>query len=107
MISIIIPVLNEAANIEKLLKHLSENSSGKNEIEIIVVDGGSSDDTFEIVNTMSGRAQSRPLCLQIINSERGRAKQMNKGAQVASGDILYFLHADSFPPKNFDKYIFS
>ncbi len=107
MISIIIPVLNEAANIEKLLKHLSENSSGKNEIEIIVVDGGSSDDTFEIVNTMSGRAQSRPLCLQIINSERGRAKQMNKGAQVASGEMLYFLHADSFPPKNFDKYIFS
>jgi len=105
MISIIIPVLNEAATIEKLLKHLSENSSGENEIEIIVVDGGSSDDTLEIVNTMFGRAQSRPLCLQIINSEKGRAKQMNKGAYEAKGDILYFLHADSFPPKHFDKHI--
>ncbi|MCB0465344.1 MAG: TIGR04283 family arsenosugar biosynthesis glycosyltransferase [Aequorivita sp.] len=107
MLSIIIPVLNEAATIKNLLNFLSEKSSGKNEIEVIVIDGGSNDDTFEIVNTMSGRAQSRPLSLQIFNSDRGRAKQMNQGARKASGEILYFLHADSFPPKNFDEYIIS
>ena len=43
MLSIIIPVLNEAENIEKLLIHISENSSGENELEIILVDGGSND----------------------------------------------------------------
>ncbi|PHR15040.1 MAG: glycosyl transferase family 2 [Aequorivita sp.] len=107
MLSIIIPVLNEAATIAELLNYLSKNLSGENETELILVDGESDDDTVKIVNSMYGRTQSRPFNLQIINSEKGRAKQMNKGAHVASGEILYFLHADSFPPKNFDKHILS
>lgn len=107
MLSIIIPVLNEAETIEKLLIHLSENSSGDNELEIIVVDGGSNDDTIQISGKMAGRAQSRSLSLQIISSEKGRSKQMNNGAKLASGEILYFLHADSLPLKNFDSYIVS
>ena len=43
--------------------------------------------------------------ITLLYSDRGRAKQMNLGAQHAKVDILYFLHADSFPPKNFDKLI--
>ena len=43
--------------------------------------------------------------VRLINSDKGRAKQMNLGAKQAKGDILYFLHADSFPPKDYDKFI--
>ena len=113
MLSIIIPVLNEAGSIQKLLEHLSKSFSGENEIEIILVDGGSNDGTKEITEHFI-HASSRPvrflkpdrsLSIQVLESEKGRAKQMNHGAQLASGEILYFLHADSFPPKDFDKYI--
>ncbi|GAL66848.1 TIGR04283 family arsenosugar biosynthesis glycosyltransferase [Jejuia pallidilutea] len=98
-ISIIIPTLNEAATIEKLLKHLFENSSKENIEEVIVVDGGSIDGTLDVI---------RPIrSVKAILAEKGRAKQMNHGAKAAKGNVLYFLHADSFPPKNFDTYILS
>ena len=97
MLSIIIPVLNEATTIKNLLDFLSENSSGENEIEIIVVDGGSSDGTQQIIKTFTETTGS----VSFLTSEKGRAKQMNKGSREASGEILYFLHADSFPPKKF------
>jgi rSAM/selenodomain-associated transferase 2 len=105
MLSIIIPVLNEAETIAELLIHLSENLSGENDIELILVDGGSTDGTQEIISAFEHTRFSKPV--RFIQSEKGRAKQMNKGAQMASGEILYFLHADSLPPKNFDKYIIS
>lgn len=85
-VSIIIPVLNEADRIGDLLKHLPDN------IETIVVDGGSTDSTVELAASHAD---------QIISSEKGRARQMNAGAAVASGEILLFLHADSFLPCNF------
>lgn len=108
MLSIIIPVLNEAEIIKKLLTFLSENISAKNEIEIITVDGGSSDGTQQIIKEfIESINPSATLRMTLENSEKGRAKQMNKGATKASGEIFYFLHADSFPPKNFDKYILS
>ncbi|SRX74409.1 TIGR04283 family arsenosugar biosynthesis glycosyltransferase [Aequorivita antarctica] len=104
MLSIVIPVLNEAATIKYLLTFLSENSSEENEVEIIVVDGGSSDGTQKIIKTF---IETAIVSVRLLTSAKGRAKQMNKGSSEASGEILYFLHADSFPPKNFDKYIIS
>jgi len=128
-ISIIIPVLNEADFIGQLLQHLIQVSNPKHIAEIIVVDGGSTDGTQDIIMSfLFGRAQSRPKAVLnssaersrsakfsienstrthtlFISSERGRAKQMNYGAKHATGTILYFLHADSFPPKHFDQFI--
>ncbi|RCJ17245.1 glycosyltransferase [Nostoc sp. ATCC 43529] len=91
-ISIIIPAINEAGNIKEAI---TTSECSKN-IEVIVVDGGSSDDTREI-------AQS--LGVKVISSSPGRAVQMNAGAVAASGEILLFLHADSRLPVAFDEMI--
>ena len=98
MISIIIPVLNEAETIEDLLNHLIDNASLENLTEIIVVDGGSTDGTQDLVKNLG-------LNIKLIPSEKGRAKQMNIGAKASKGSILYFLHADSFPPNRYDALI--
>ena len=96
MISIIIPVLNEETGIVRLLDHLKNNAAFANN-EIIIVDGGSTDKTPELVKKYSG--------VVFLSSEKGRAKQMNTGAKNAKFETLYFLHADSFPPPNFDQFI--
>jgi len=95
-ISIIIPVLNEENHIGKLITYLKQNSNANNILEIIVADGGSTDRTLKI-------AKSKGAI--IVHSKKGRAKQMNLAAKFAQGDYLYFLHADTFPPKNFDQHI--
>lgn len=96
MISIIIPTFNEEEQLPRLLKHLQKSSSG-HVAEIIVVDGGSNDNTKDI-------AIDHPKVFY-LPSEKGRAVQMNTGAKMAKGEILYFLHADSLPPDNFDSLI--
>ena len=95
-ISIIIPTLNEANRIIPLLTYLRANSSSKNISEIIVIDGGSVDDTLEMAAKFGATTYS---------CEKGRAKQMNLGAKKARGEIFYFLHADTLPPKQFDDFI--
>lgn len=95
-ISIIIPVLNEEATIVALLQFLKQNSTSENIAEILVVDGGSDDNTLDIVKSSEA---------VLITSAKGRAKQMNAGVKQATGDVFYFLHADSFPPKGFDQFI--
>ena len=86
-VSIIIPVLNEAALIRSFLSNLRERTSGA---EIIVVDGGSSDGTERL---------AEGFCDQIIRSaDRSRAAQMNVGSEVATGDVFWFLHADAEVP---------
>jgi len=86
-LSIIIPVLNEAEGLPGLLGQLASLCGC--DTEVIVVDGGSEDD--------SRQAASR-AGVQVICSERGRARQMNAGAAVARGDVLLFLHADTALP---------
>jgi len=100
-ISIIIPTLNEAVNIKRLLLHLLKNSSPENISEIIVVDCGSDDETQQMVLDCTRTDNT----IKLLISERGRAKQMNLGSQKATGSVLYFLHADSFPPENYDQLI--
>ena len=113
-ISIIIPILNEAETIEKLLFHLIDKSSTNNIAEIIVVDGGSVDGSPDIIkyfvsSSAVERSQKGLDCarsdIKVLNSERGRSKQMNAGAKASTGNILYFLHADSFPPNRYDQFI--
>jgi rSAM/selenodomain-associated transferase 2 len=100
MLSIIIPVYNEAEVIEANLKQIqSRISKAKLVSEIIVIDGGSIDDTFERANSVDG--------IQVYKSQKGRPRQMNFGADKAIGKVLYFLHIDSIPPQNFDKLIMS
>lgn len=96
-ISIVIPVLNEVGNLKKLNDHLKAVARKENLKEIIIVDGGSTDETIEIIKTFED--------VQLVKSEKGRAKQLNTGAQHARGEILYFLHADTFPPDGFDEKI--
>jgi len=98
-ISIIIPTFNESSGISQLISHLNHASRGDFNCEIIVVDGQSSDDTCNIAAQCGAIVISSP--------EKGRAKQMNYGADHAKSDILYFLHADSYPPNNFDQEIIS
>lgn len=93
-LSIIIPVLNEEENLKVLLPYLKNNASGP--IEIIVADGGSTDTSVAAAINYKSK---------IVQTEKGRAKQMNAGAKAASGTILYFLHADTLPPKSFDTLI--
>ena len=88
-ISIIIPAINEAGNIKKAIA----TTQGSINIEVIVVDGGSNDDTVAIAQSLN---------VQVISSSPGRAVQMNTGAVVATGEILLFLHADTCLPTGFD-----
>lgn len=106
-ISIIIPILNEAKTIGNLLQYLIKNSSKKNIAEIIVVDGGSIDISQDIVSSIFQKHSNFPLEKKyvLVETSKGRAKQMNIGSEFATGNILYFLHADSFPPKHFDQHI--
>ena len=93
-ISMVIPVLNEAPSIVESLSALQPLRAAGH--ELIVVDGGSTDDSI---------ALSQPYSDRVIRSLRGRSRQMNAGASVAGGDIFLFLHADTFLPAGADRLI--
>lgn len=93
-LSIIIPVLNEAVHIADALTTLAPLRSRG--VEVIVVDGGSSDDTA---------SHAAVLADKVVSATRGRAAQMNAGAEKADGDVLLFLHADTILPPDADRLI--
>ena len=90
-LSIVIPAWNEEAVIGRTLEALAAALAGRNDTEIVVSVSGH-DRTAEI-------ASGFPVL--VMESERGRAVQMNAGAAKASGEVLYFLHADTIPPLSF------
>jgi len=93
-ISVIIPALNEAASLRTTLAALQALRHRGH--EIILVDGGSSDATISV---------ARPLVDTVLQAARGRAVQLQAGALAASGDVLWFLHADTRAPRHADRLI--
>jgi rSAM/selenodomain-associated transferase 2 len=94
LISVIIPALNESATICRSLSRLKDVAS----LEIIVVDGGSRDNTAALAGTFGAK---------VVKTAPGKAVQMNAGAAAATGGILVFLHADSVLPGDFNYQIVS
>lgn len=88
-LSIVVPVLNEEAVVQK---HLAQVREVAPNAELIVVDGGSEDSTCDIAANFAD---------EVISADPGRACQMNAGAKRASGNYILFLHADTFLPSNF------
>lgn len=103
MISIIIPVFNEEKTIVSCLENLVTQCASQCVLEILLVDGGSTDHTAQHISEFISSKPKIPT--QLLFSEKGRAVQMNKGAEQAKGSILYFLHADGLPPEHFDELI--
>jgi len=90
-ISIIIPALNEAASICSTLERLQPLRARGH--EVVVVDGGSRDGTARL---------AQPLADRVLHAPAGRARQMNAGADAATGDLFWFLHADTLAPEDAD-----
>ena len=86
IVSIVMPALNEASTIAQTLQSARVLETIGLDMELILVDGGSQDNT---------KGVARPLADQILDAARGRARQMNAGAVKATGDYLMFLHADT------------
>lgn len=93
MISVIIPTYNEAAHIQSTIKRLRQYDINNYIQEIIVADGGSTDDTICLAR--------EELAKVVVYPFKGRAAQMNYGASFATQKLLYFLHADTTPPNGF------
>jgi rSAM/selenodomain-associated transferase 2 len=92
LISVIIPALNEEANVGRLVEYLRLHG-GTALAEILVVDGGSRDRTRQIAAEAGAQVLDCAVC--------SRAAQMNLGARAARGAMLYFVHADTLPPTTF------
>ncbi|MEM6767557.1 MAG: TIGR04283 family arsenosugar biosynthesis glycosyltransferase [Bacteroidota bacterium] len=92
-LSVIIPTYNEATTLPTLLERLILNTDSRLG-EILVIDGGSEDDTLALAT-----AHGATKALQAPH--KGRASQMNYGATLAQGDVLYFVHADTIPPASY------
>ena len=95
-VSVIIPVYNEEKIVLSQLQKIKERCRNES-TEIIVVDGGSNDNTVEELKKLN--------VILYISPQKGRASQMNFGARNTNGNILYFLYIDTLPPYNFDNLI--
>ncbi|WP_227545893.1 TIGR04283 family arsenosugar biosynthesis glycosyltransferase [Marinobacter fonticola] len=88
-VSFVVPVLNESVSIAAALEGLQAWREAGH--EVIVVDGGSQDNTISL---------AEPLCDRVVQAPKGRASQMNAGAAFAGGEVLVFLHADTHLPSD-------
>lgn len=86
-LSVVVPVLNEAA---RIVQHLTRLVHMPGVDEVIVADGGSADATADLARSVDG--------VRVVIGRRGRGPQMNEGACAASGDVLWFVHADAGVP---------
>jgi len=99
VLSIIVPILNESEGLKKFVDNLLPLIDDA--VELIFVDGGSTDGTLEQLDNLDQIHSS----IKVISSDKGRAVQMNAGAAIATGLTLLFLHADSHPPLAWTKHI--
>jgi hypothetical protein len=93
-ISVVIPTLNEEGQIEQTIRRALDGA----DVEVIVADGGSVDRTVEIARRRGAK---------VVPVRRGRGRQMNAGAAMASGEALLFLHADTRLPDSFAEHVWS
>ena len=94
LLSIIVPTLNEAGQLEATLRPIAKHA----DCEVIIADGGSTDGTVDL---------ARRLGCRVVTANRGRSRQMNAGAALSRGEHLLFLHADTRLPATFFEEIHS
>ncbi|MDC3341380.1 TIGR04283 family arsenosugar biosynthesis glycosyltransferase [Flavobacteriaceae bacterium] len=100
---VVVPTLNEANNILRTLDALFQRAVYPKCIEVIIVDGGSTDQTQNVVQQW--QKKNTPYNVTLLQGPAGRARQMNLGASHARAKLLYFIHADTLPPQNYDELI--
>eukprot|EP00127_Corallochytrium_limacisporum_P000495 Clim_evm24s14 gene=Clim_evmTU24s14 len=114
LISVIVPCVNESEGILKTLRYIAENAHTPSKVEIIVVDGQSSDDTVtkveiywgqQLASKDSALKASQLHSIRVVSATRGRAVQQNMGATLAQGEILQFCHADTRLPPGWDQLV--
>ena len=98
-ISIIIPTFNEEQNIGNVIRHLLKRNELSTDLEIIVIDANSKDNTAREAESAGAKV--------VLSDKKGRAAQMNIGASLSKGEVLYFVHADVFPPESYVADIFT
>jgi len=97
-ISVIIPAFNEEGRISETISSTKRATTDETPIEVIVVDGGSTDKTVSVARSMGAK---------VIRSAKGRGTQQDMGSRAASGEYLFFLHADSELPARYDSILFN
>lgn len=102
-LSVVVPTLNEANHIVQTIETLFQRAVYPQRIEVIIVDGGSSDQTQSSVKHWQKKNAQKNVTL--LQGPAGRARQMNLGASHARAKLLYFIHADTLPPENYDQHI--
>lgn len=95
-LSIVIPTMNEAKRLPHAIQSIQAHSTDPSNLQVIVADGGSEDDTVQ---------RALELGATVVSASPGRGIQMNAGASIASGENLLFLHADAILPERFDEII--